>query len=153
VQQEVIMKRMFLITSIVIGAALAAGVSTAQTQPPPAAQPPAASKDAKAAPAAGMDHGKMGHGDHGKETRGKTMPGGMTGQGPGKGGKGMMMGGGMMGMGGDMCPMVIDAATKVQVKNLPKGVTITFTNDDAAVVAKLQKMAETIRLKQEAHTN
>jgi hypothetical protein len=63
---------------------------------------------------------------------------------------GGMMGGGMMGM-GDGCPMAVGAEAKVEVKNLPKGVTVTLTSDDAATVAKLQKMAETMRLRHAAH--
>jgi hypothetical protein len=136
VQQEVIMKRMFLVSAIFIGAAVGAGWATAQAQQPAQAPSPAASKDA---------------------TRSKPStepaPAAMMGQRrPGKGGHGMMMGGGMMGMGNGTCPMVAGAGTKVEVKNLPKGVTITFTNDDATVVAKLQKMAEAMRLTQEAQT-
>lgn len=132
------MKRMFLVTGIVIGAAVGAGWAPAQAQPAGQTQPPAATKNVtgskpstEPSPAAGTDHGKMGHG------------------GPVRG-KGGMMDGGMMGMGG-MCPMAVGADTKVQVKNLQKGVTITFTNDDAAAVTKLQKMAEAMRLMQEAH--
>jgi len=51
-----------------------------------------------------------------------------------------MMGGGMMG----------GAKTKVDVKKIDKGVTITFTSSDAATAARLQKMAEAMRLMHEA---
>jgi hypothetical protein len=71
---------------------------------------------------------------------------------------GGMMGGGMMGggmMGGGMCPMMGgapmgDATTKVDVKKLDKGVTITLTSPDPATVTRLQKMAEGMRLMHEA---
>jgi hypothetical protein len=64
---------------------------------------------------------------------------------------GGMMGGGMMGMmGGGMCPMMGGASTKVEVKKIDKGVTITMTSSDAAVAARLQKMAEAMRLMHEA---
>jgi hypothetical protein len=69
---------------------------------------------------------------------------------------GGMMGGGMMGngmMGGGMCgPMMGGANTKVDVKKIDKGVTITLTSPDAATAARLQKMAEAMRLMHEANT-
>jgi len=69
---------------------------------------------------------------------------------------GGMMGGGMMGggmMGGGMGPMMMGGAgTKVAVKNIDKGVTITLTAGDPAAVARLQKMAEAMRLMHEAMT-
>jgi hypothetical protein len=69
--------------------------------------------------------------------------------GPGMG----MMGGGGMGMMGGMCHMGMGSAdTKVDVKNVDKGVTITFTSTDQAKVARLQKMAEAMRLMHEANT-
>jgi hypothetical protein len=152
------MKRMLLVTGVVIGVAAGSGWASAQAQPAAQPQPPAATKNAtgsrpstESSPAAGADRGKLGHGGGAARGKGGMMGGGMMGQGSdGKGGGGGMMAGGMMGMGG-MCPMVVGADTKVQVKNLPKGVTITFTNDDAAAVVKLQKMAEAMRLMQEAH--
>ena len=58
--------------------------------------------------------------------------------------------GGEMGMGG-MCPMMVGSDTKVEVKNLPRGVTITLTNDKPDLVARLQKAAEGMRLMHEAH--
>jgi len=78
--------------------------------------------------------------------------------GPGMGGMGMMGGGGMgnmghMGMMGGMCHMGMGSAdTKVDVKNVDKGVTITFTSTDQAKVVRLQKMAEAMRLMHEANT-
>jgi hypothetical protein len=80
------------------------------------------------------------------------MGGGMMGGGmcPMMGGGGMqggIMGGGMMsGMG----PMMGGAATKIDVKKIDKGVTITLTAPDAATAARLQKMAEAMRLMHEA---
>ena len=71
----------------------------------------------------------------------------------GGGGMGMMGGGGMGMMGGGMCPMMIgDAKTKIDVKKIDKGVTITMTSADPAVVTRLQKMAEAMRLMHEANT-
>jgi hypothetical protein len=68
------------------------------------------------------------------------------------GGHGMMgpdmMGGGMMGM----CPMASAAGTKVEVKKIDKGVTITYTSSDPATVTRLQKMAEAMRLMHEANS-
>ena len=62
-----------------------------------------------------------------------------------------MMGGGMGGgMMGGMGPMMGGAATKVDVKKIDKGVTITMTSADPATVARLQKMAEAMRLMHEA---
>jgi hypothetical protein len=74
-----------------------------------------------------------------------------------QGGPGMdmgMRGGGMgmgMGMMGGLCPMGMGGAdTKVDVKNIDKGVTITITSTDTGRVARLQKMAEAMRLMHEA---
>jgi len=81
------------------------------------------------------------------------------GMGPGMGmmggdGMGMGMGDmGHMGMMGGMCHMGMGSAdTKVDVKNVDKGVTITFTSTDPAKVVRLQKMAEAMRLMHEANT-
>lgn len=88
---------------------------------------------------------------------GDTQSGGM---GSGMMGGGMMgggmMGGGMGMMGGGMCPMMGGgmmmggAKTKVEVRKIDKGVTITMTSPDAATAARLQKMAEAMRLMHEA---
>jgi hypothetical protein len=80
------------------------------------------------------------------------MSGGMGG--PMMGG---MTGGMMNMMGGGMCPMMDGsmmggAKTKVEVKKIDKGVTITLTSLDAATVIRLQKMAEAMRLMHEATT-
>ncbi len=63
-------------------------------------------------------------------------------------GPGMMGHQGMMGM----CPLMGmgGATTKIEVKKLPKGVSISATSDDAKTVAKLQKMGEAMRLMHEA---
>ena len=73
------------------------------------------------------------------------------------GGMGMMGGGMGMGhmgmMGGGMCHMGMGSAdTKIEVKNVDKGVTVTFTSTDQAKVVRLQKMAEAMRLMHEANT-
>ncbi len=61
------------------------------------------------------------------------------------------MGGGMMG--GGMGPMMMGGpGTKMAVKNIDKGVTITLTSNDPPAVARLQKMAEAMRLMHEAMT-
>jgi len=112
----------------------------AKPAPAPAAKRAAPKGDATTGAAAmggGMQNGMcpmMGNG-------GGMMGGGMMGNG--------MMGGGMMGngmMGGGM----MGAATKVDVKKTEKGVTITLTAPDAATAARLQKMAEAMRLMHEA---
>ena len=61
---------------------------------------------------------------------------------------------GMMG-GGGMCPMMGGgmmggAKTKVDVKKIDKGVTITFTSPDAATAARPGRMAEAMRLMHDA---
>lgn len=76
------------------------------------------------------------------------VPARQRGRGAGPMGQGMMMGGGMGG--GMMCPMMLGPDTRMEVKNLPKGVSITLTNEDADAVARLQKMAEASRLMHEA---
>ncbi len=81
---------------------------------------------------------------------GDSMP---MGQGRMGGGR---MGGGRMGegmMGGGMCPMMMGGPdTKIDVKKIDKGVTITLTSSDAATTTRLQKMAEAMRLMHEAMT-
>ena len=82
---------------------------------------------------------------------GGMMGGGMQGgmcpmMGNGGGMRGGGMGGGMMGGG------MMGAGTKVDVKKTEKGVTMTFTAPDAASAARLQKMAEAMRLMHEATT-
>ena len=119
------MKRFLLTTALLTGisAGGAAWVS-AQTAPAPKpAKPPAAHVHPGGADT-GMGMGMMG------------------------GGMGMM---GMGRMGGGVCPMgMAGADTKVEVKNIDKGVTITLTSSDATRAARLQKMAEAMRLMHEA---
>ena len=84
-----------------------------------------------------------------------AMGGGMMGGDVGKGMCPMMGGGGMQGssgMMGGMGPtsMMGGATTKVDVKKVDKGVTITMTSPDPATAARLQKMAEAMRLMHEA---
>jgi hypothetical protein len=97
----------------------------------------------------------------GQTGSGTGMGGGMMGAGHGMMGGGMcpMMGGGMGGsgmMGGGMGGMGMGLMggpnTKVDVKKTDKGVTITLTAPDAASAARLQKMAEAMRLMHEAST-
>jgi hypothetical protein len=122
------MKRLFLTTALLLGisAGGAAWVSAETAPAPKPAKPPAAHTHQDGP---GMGMGMMG--------------GGM--------GMGMMGGGmGMMG-GGGFCPMGMGGAdTKVEVKNVDKGVVITITSADASRVARLQKMAEAMRLMHEA---
>ena len=127
------MKRAILTLGL-CGALFTSGWVTAA---PPAATP-APKVAAPAAPAAPMNMGGMAMG---------------TGKGGGEaGGMGCgMMGGGHGMMGGGMCPMMMGGAdTKVDVKKVANGVTLTFTSTNAATVARLQKMAEAMRLMHEA---
>ena len=148
-----------LLTAAFLGTVAAGGLVAAQAPAPgaedhsahhPAPAPakavaPAPSgKTAAAAPAAAgakaMDAPAHGEGmmcDH-------MMGGGMMGG--GAMGGGMMMGHMMGGMGA----MMNAPGTKVDVKKTDKGVTITLTAPDAAGAARLQKMAEAMRLMHEA---
>ena len=129
------MKRI-LLTATVFGAIVGGGFALAQS-PAPSADDHAAHHPAKAPKAAAS---------------GEQSGAGQTGMGNGMMGNGMMGGGNGM-MGGGMCGMVMGAAnTKVDVKKIDKGVTITMTSSDAATVARLQKMAEAMRLMHEATT-
>jgi hypothetical protein len=124
------MKRILLAATIMTAVA-GGGWVAAQTVPAP--------KAGAGTPARPQRGGGMGYG------MGPGMMGG--GMGPG------MMGGGMMGMGGGMCSMMMgDASLKLDVKKIDKGVTITMTSTDAATAARLQKMAEAMRLMHEAMT-
>jgi len=132
------MKRILLATTLasILGVG---GIVAAQATKPDehAAHHPggaAAAPDTQSAPGA-MGGGMMGHG---------MMGDGMMG-----GGMCPMMGGGMMG-GGMMGGMMGGAKTKVEVKKIDKGVTITMTSPDAATAARIQKMAEAMRLMHEA---
>jgi hypothetical protein len=127
------MKRFTLMATM--GLVLLGGGWVAAQTPAPKADEHAAHHPDKAAPGGaaaeadspgGMGHGMGGH-DKGKGMMGEGM-------------------GGMMGM----CPMMGGEA-KVEVKKLAKGVTITLTSEDAKEVARIQKMAEGMRLMHEAH--
>ena len=129
------MKRI-LLTTTVLAAIVGGGFALAQS-PAPSADDHSAHHPAKAPKAAAS---------------GEQSGAGQTGMGNGMMGDGMMGGGNGM-MGGGMCGMVMGAAnTKVDVKKIDKGVTITMTSSDAATVARLQKMAEAMRLMHEAMT-
>jgi hypothetical protein len=127
------MKRIVL-TAAVLTAIAGGGFALAQA---PKQTPPSQS-----APGPGMMSGGNGYGMMGN---GYGMMGGGNGYG--------MMGGGMMGMmGGGMMGMMGGAATKIDVKKIDKGVTITMTSSDAPTAARLQKMWEAMRLMHEAMT-
>jgi len=52
---------------------------------------------------------------------------------------------------GGILPMVMSGAdSKVEVKNLDNGVTLTITSADPTMAARLKKMAEAMRLMNEA---
>jgi hypothetical protein len=122
------MKKLFFTAALLLGlsAGGAAWVSAETTPAPKTTKPPAAHTH-QDAQGMGAGMGMMG------------------------GGMGMGMGMGMMG--GGFCPMGLAGAdTKVDVKNVDKGVTITITSTDAARVARIQKMAEAMRLMHEATT-
>jgi hypothetical protein len=123
------MKRI-LLTAAFLAVAAGGGWAAAQTTP----------SVPKPQPAAGAvhDHGAAHGGAGGEMMCGKMMGGGMMGGG--------MMGGGM----GPMGMMMGGAGTKIAVKNVDKGVTITLTSADTATVARMQKMAEAMRLMHEA---
>lgn len=114
-----------LLTAVLGLGAIGAGWASAQTAP-------VAAPKAKADP---HDHGDA------------TPRGREAGSGMGMGGG--MMGGGMM-MGGGACPMMGGGEVKVEVKNIDKGVTVTWTATDAAKVTRLQKWAAATRLMHEA---
>jgi hypothetical protein len=128
------MKRILLATALV-GVLSVGGIVAAQAPATPAKPAATAPKSDAQSPGQGtmMGGGNMGGGMMG----GGTMGGGMMG-----GGICPMMGGGGMMMGG--------AKTKVDVKKIDKGVTITMTSTDAATVTRIQKMAEAMRLMHEA---
>ena len=136
------MKKLTLIGTLAIATLGAGGFVAAQTPSAQTDADHAAHHPEKAAPKTGpaqppVAPGAMGTG---------SMGGGMMG--------GDMMGGGMAGngmMGGGMCPMMMGGAnTKVAVKKIDKGVTITLTSSDSATAVRLQKMAEGMRLMHEA---
>jgi DNA-binding response OmpR family regulator len=122
-------KRILLAAALGLGT-MSAGWVLAET-PPPAPKAKAAAHD--------HDHDASGSAQGAKRTSGGEM---------GMGGGGTMMGGGMMG--GGMCPMMAGGEVKVDVKNVEKGVTVTWTATDPAKVARLQKWAAGMRLMHEA---
>jgi hypothetical protein len=119
------MKRIIL-TSVALTAIAGGGFALAQA--------PKQTAPTQSAPAPGMMGGGSGYGMMGN---GYGMMGGGNGYG--------MMGGGMMGMMGG-------ASTKIDVKKIDKGVTITMTSSDPPTAARLQKMWEAMRLMHEAMT-
>jgi hypothetical protein len=136
------MKRILLATTLVSILGVGGIVAAQATKPDEhAAHHPSG---AAAAPDTQSTPGAMGGGMMGNGMMGGGMGGGMC---PMMGGG--MMGGGMMG-GGMMGGMMGGAKTKVDVKKIDKGVTITMTSPDAATVARIQKMAEAMRLMHEA---
>jgi hypothetical protein len=132
------MKRMTLIA--ILGAALmGGGLVVAQTSPPQAKDEHAGHHPEKAAAEApGKAKGPK---------RPASPEGGMGMKGGGMG----MMGGDMGMMGGGMMCRGMAAGAKLAVTKLPNGVTMTFTSDDPKVTARLQKMAEGMRLMHEAN--
>jgi hypothetical protein len=131
------MKRPVLI-GVLLSALAGGGWALAQSTAKPAAPAPAAA-------AASHDRGAAGE----CPMCGQTMCGQMGGHMMG-GGMGMGMGAGMI---GPMGPMMMGGpGTKIAVKNVDKGVTITLTATDPAAAARLQKMAEAMRLMHEAMT-
>jgi hypothetical protein len=129
------MKRMTLIATL-SAALLGGGVVVAQTSAPQTKDEHAGHHPEKAA-VEGSAKAKV-------PKRPATAESGM-------GMKGGGMGMGMMG-GGMMCPGMVGAGAKLQVTKLPNGVTMTLTSDDPKVAARLQKMAEGMRLMHEANT-
>jgi predicted lipid-binding transport protein (Tim44 family) len=118
------MRRASLVSALV-ALLVGSGLAIAQTTAPAA----------KAQPSMPAGH------EHGEGMCAGMMGGGMMGGG---------MGGGMM---GGMGPMMMGGpGTKIAVKNVEKGVTITLTSSDPAMATRLQKMAEGMRLMHEAMT-
>jgi len=135
------MKRVALFSALLIIPA-AGGLVIAQTATPAAPAKTAAPAATKPGPPSAMvhEHEATAPASHEDGMCGRMMGAGM-GAGAGAG-MGAMMGGGMNPL---MAP-----GTKIAVKNVDKGVTMTFTSDEAATVARLRKMAEGMRLMHEA---
>jgi hypothetical protein len=148
--------RRILLAMTLAGAMVGGGMAVAQAPAPTADDHAAHHPAAKATPATPTAPAKPAPAPAAKggATKGDPMMGGgggmMNGMCPmmGGGGMGNGMGNGMMG--GGMGPMMGGSATKVDVKKIDKGVTITMTSPDAATAARLQKMAEAMRLMHEA---
>ncbi|MFQ5664177.1 MAG: hypothetical protein ACE5HL_10120 [Terriglobia bacterium] len=125
-------KKSFVIALVIlVGLSLAVFtiVQAQESEPGPTAQKapqcPCMKGKMKGGMMGGMQHGKMGPMRH------------------------RMMGreGGMMGL----CPLRVPG-TKVDVKALDNGVTISVTAEDAKVVRRIQRMAEIMRLMRELHS-
>ncbi len=135
------MKRILLTTTIAVAIA-GGGLAFAQMN-----------NQSESAGSSRRSPGMMGAGNGPGMMGGGYGPGGGTGPGMMGGGygPGMMGGCGMMGMmGGGMFQMMGNASTKIEVKKIAKGVTITMTSPDAPTAARLQKMAEAMQLMHEA---
>jgi hypothetical protein len=140
------MKRTILMGALAL-TALGGGLVAAQTTTKaddhaahhPATSTPAPSPAKDGAGMGGMDMMGGGMGMGGGMMNGCPMGNGMS-------GGGMGMGGGGMGMG------MLGPSAKIEVKKLPKGVTISITSDDAKVAARVFKIAEAMRLMHEANT-
>ena len=147
------MKRLSVIGALAIAALGTGGLVAAQTSGSSTDADHAAHHPEKAAPKTAaaplaVPQGGMGSGPMG----GGEICNGMMGGGNGMMGHGMM-GGGMMGggmMGGTMMGMMVGTGAKIDVKKVAKGVSINITSDDAKVTARVQKMAEAMRLMHEA---
>ena len=131
------MKPVVLLASLALTLAAGGGLVIAETATPAPKAAAPAPKAGTPAPAHEHDHAAAGSPAGEGMMCGKMMGGGM--------GSMSMMGGGM----GHMM-MMGGAGTKVTVKNVDKGVTMTFTTDDSAGAVRLQKMAEAMRLMHEA---
>ena len=128
------MKRILLAATILTvlggGSWVAAQTATAPKSAPKSAPATAAPKGGGPMMGAG-DSGMMGNGMMGNGAMGNGMGGGM--------------------MGGGICPMMVGGQnTKVDVKKVDKGVSITLTSSDVPTAVRLQKMAEAMRLMHEA---
>jgi hypothetical protein len=141
------MKRLSVIGALAIAALGAGGLVAAQTPgsttdadhdahhpekgAPKTAAAPKTAPSPMGGPQGGMGSGMMGGGGMGNGMMGCGMMGGV------------IMGGGMMGM-------MLGTGAKLDIKKMPKGVSMTIASDDAKVVARVQKMAEAMRLMHEA---
>jgi hypothetical protein len=141
------MKTTVLLASALV---LSLGGSPASAQAPTTPSTPAPAKEAappkRAADGPGKRPTVTPAGDKDVSAGAHHKHGG-TGMGMGHHPGGMMMGGGME----DGCAMMAAQGTTMKVTNTPTGVTITMTAQTPEAVAKLQKMAENMRTRHEAH--
>jgi hypothetical protein len=128
-----LMKRI-LLTAAFLGTVAAGGLVAAQA-PAPAA--------------AGADDHAAHHAQPAKAGAPAMSPGAKTTEAPAHS-EGMMGGGMCSHMMGGMGAVMGAPGTKVDVKKTDKGVTINLTAPDAVGAARLQKMAEAMRLMHEA---